>query len=110
MLVTLWTLHDHPLVTARLTVLLGASGVEAVMLVSSLLGVFALGIGLFLLIRPSILKRFEAEANRWIEPFPSRTKDKLRTDAGATRLIMRAPRIAALLLLAAGMGCLLACG
>ncbi|MEK7754489.1 MAG: hypothetical protein AAB654_21370 [Acidobacteriota bacterium] len=108
LLVALWTLHDHPPVTAWLTEMLGAWGVEAVMLVACASGLFALGIGVFLLIRPSILKKFEAEANRWIEPFPSRTQANARAETDVNRLIMRAPRVTGLLLLAAGLGCLLA--
>lgn len=34
--------------------------------------VFALVVGLFVLVRPSLLKGFEAAANRWIEPLPRR--------------------------------------
>ena len=107
-LVTLWNLRDYRLVTGLLPEFLGAGGVGAVILTSWALAVFALGIGLFLLIRPSALKEFETAANRWIEPFPSSTKDTVPTETGINRLILRAPRFTALLLLAAGLACLLA--
>jgi hypothetical protein len=107
-LATLWELRDHPLVGELLTEILGARGDEAVIVTSWALAVFALGIGVFLLIRPSALKRFETEANRWIEPFPSSHKDTVPTETGINRLILRAPRFTALLLFAAGMACLLA--
>ena len=107
-LVALWELHDHPLLTGVLPAMLGIWGVEAVILTIWALALFALGIGVFLLIRPSALKGFETAANRWIEPFPSPPKDRVPAETGINRLILRAPRFAGLLLLAAGLGCLLA--
>lgn len=109
LLVTLWELRDHPLVTGVLPGILGAWGIRAVILTSWALAVFALGIGVFLLIRPSALKGFETAANRWIESFPSAGKpggpagEKL-----VTPLVLRAPRLTALVLMAAGIACLLA--
>lgn len=109
LLVTLWELGDHPLVTGVSPRILGAWGVWAVVLTSRALAVFALGIGVFLLIRPSALKRFETAANNWIEPFPSGGKPGGSAGkAFITRLVLRAPRLTALLLLAAGIACLLA--
>jgi hypothetical protein len=107
-LVTLWELRDQPLVTGVLPEILGAWGAEAVIVASWALTVFALGIGVFLLIRPSALKGFETAANRWMEPFPSSTKATVPAESGINRLILRAPRFTGLLLLAAGLGCLLA--
>ncbi|HEV8443904.1 MAG TPA: hypothetical protein VGQ27_10520, partial [Steroidobacteraceae bacterium] len=98
LLVILWGLRDHPLVTDVLPGILGNWGAGAVILTSWALAVFALGIGMFLLIRPSALKGFETAANRWIESFPSAGKP-----GGArfiTRCVLRAPRLTALLLLA----------
>ncbi|MBI2752896.1 MAG: hypothetical protein HYX46_05210 [Betaproteobacteria bacterium] len=108
LLVTLWELRDHSLATGVLSGILGAWGVRAVILTSWALAVFALGIGVFLLIRPSALKGFETAANRWIEPFPSAGKLGGPAAEGIiTRLVLRAPRLTALLLLAAGIACLL---
>jgi hypothetical protein len=101
-LATLWGLHDHPLLTGVLSGILGAWGVRAVILTSWALAVFALCIGVFVLIRPSALKGFETAANRWIESSPADGNDFI------TRLVLRAPRLTGLLLLAAGLGCLLA--
>lgn len=107
-LVTLWGLRDKPLVMGMLPGILGSWGVGAVILTSWGLAVFALGIGVFLLFRPSALRGVEAAANRWIEPFPS--AGKRGGPAGEefiTPLVLRAPRLTALLLLAAGIACLL---
>ena len=76
LLVTLWALHDHRLMTDVLPGILGAWGFRAAFLTSWALAVFALGIGVCLLIRPSALKGFETAANRWIELFPPSPKDK----------------------------------
>ena len=109
LLVTLLELRDHPLVTGVLSGILGAWGAGAVILTSWALALFALGIGVFLLIRPSALKGFEAAANRWIEPFPSADKPgEPAGEAFITLLVLRAPRLTAALLLAAGSACLLA--
>jgi hypothetical protein len=107
-LVTLWELRDDPLVTGVLPGILGAWGVRALILASWASAVLALGIGVFLLVRPSALKSFETAANRWIEPFPSSNKATVPAERGLNRLILRAPRVTGLLLLAAGLGCLLA--
>lgn len=107
-LVMLWDLRDQPVVTGVLRGILGAWGVGAVILTSWGLAVFVLGIGVFLLFRPSALKGIETASNRWIESFPSAGKPG--GPAGEefiTRLVLRAPRLTALLLLAAGIGCLL---
>jgi len=107
-LAALWALDDHPLLTDVLPEILGAWGAEAVILTSWALAVFALGIGMFLLIRPSALKGFEAAANRWIEVLPSSTKDTVPAETDINRVILRAPRFAGILLLLIG-GWLLVC-
>jgi hypothetical protein len=107
-LATLWELHDYPLLTGVLPAMLGIWGVEAVILTSWAFAVFALCIGGFLLARPSALKGFETAANRWIESFPSSTKAAVPAETSINRLILRAPRFTGLLLLAAGLVCLLA--
>jgi hypothetical protein len=61
---------------------------------------------MFLLIRPSALKGFETAANRWIGSLPSAGKPG-RGEVHS-RCVLRAPRLTALLLLAAGIACLLA--
>ena len=108
-LVTLWQLRDQSLAAGVLPGTLGAWGVKALILTSWASAIFALGIGMILVIRPSALKALEAVANRWIALFPA------AGDPGApagedfiTRLVLRAPRLTALLLLAAGIACLLA--
>ena len=106
-LATLWNFHDHPLLTGVLRGILGAWGAGAVILTSWALALFALGIGIFLLIRPSALKGFETAANRWVELFPPSPKATVPAETGINRLILRAPRVSGLLLLAAGLACLL---
>ena len=106
--VTLWELRDHSLLTDALPRFIGTSGVRVAILASWTLALFALGIGVFLLVRPSALKGVEAVANYWIEPFPSTGK---RSNPAAenfiTLLVLRAPRLTALALMAAGLACLL---
>ena len=95
---TLWTLRDRFPVPGEYA--------GTVTLALCTLAAFALGIGVFLLIRPSALKRFEATANRWIEPLPSSGKgDASASYAVINRLVVRAPRFTGLLLLTAGLGC-----
>jgi len=106
--VALWALPGQPLVTGVLTGALGAWGAEAVIVTSWALALFALVIGVFLLIRPSALKGIETTANRWIEPFSSPRRAAVPLDTGINRLIMCAPRFTGLLFLVAGLGCLLA--
>ena len=107
-LVTLSEFSNHPWVTGLLQGILGIWGAWAVILTSWALAVFTLGIGVFLLIRPSALKRIETAANRWIKPFPSSTKTIVRAERSINGLILRAPRFTGLLLIAASLACLLA--
>jgi hypothetical protein len=107
-LAALWAWHDHLPLTGVLTGVLGAWGAKAVILITWALAVFTLGIGVFLLIRPSALKGFETAVNRWIEPFSLSTKATVPAETDINRLILRAPRFSGLLLLAAGLACLLA--
>jgi hypothetical protein len=84
---------------------LGVIGFDALILAGWAMGYFALTIGIYLLVRPSALRDFEAVANRWYEPFPAKAAT-LPDSVG--RLILRAPRLIGMLLLVAGLGCLLA--
>ena len=109
LLAALWQLRDHPLVTGVLPGILGTWGAGAVILTSWGLTVFALCIGAFLLVRPSALKGIEAAANRWIDLFPSaRDRGVSAGEKFVTRIVLRAPRLTALALIAAGFSCLLA--
>jgi hypothetical protein len=108
-LVTLWALNDHPLAMTVLAKILRPLDVEAVILTSWVLAVFALGIGLILLIRPSALKKLEAAANRWVEPFPPSNNGTVPAETGVNWVILRAPHFVGVFLFAAGLVCLLAC-
>ena len=107
-LMPLFWLYVHPLAKDTLTHTLGIWGARAVILSAWALVFFVLAVGLFLLIRPSALKGFEAASNRWIEPFPSGRNSAAIDATGISRLVLHAPRLAGLILLAAGLGCLLA--
>ena len=81
-------------------------GVRLAILFAWALGLMALIIGIFLLVRPSALKGVETLANRWVTPFPS----SMRTNSSPGKvnpLILRFPRRAGILLLLAGTACLL---
>jgi hypothetical protein len=107
-LVTLWALRDDPLVTGVLSGILGAWGARVVIITSWALAMFALGIGVFVLIRPSALKKMEAAANRWIEPFPSAGRPGAPAGYSViSRFVLRLPRLTGLLLLASGLGCIM---
>ncbi len=104
-LATLWGLGDQPLLTAQLADTLGRRWLRAVILSSWALAVFALGIGVFVLIRPSLLKGLETVANRWFEPFPPANQRVFPAEEELIgRAVLRAPRLVGLLLLAAGLG------
>ena len=81
---------------------LGQPGSYALVLAGWGLALLALIIGLFLLVRPSAMKAVETIANRWIEPFPHRAPASPNSLA---RFVLRTPRFAGLLLLAAGVAC-----
>jgi hypothetical protein len=107
-LATLWELRDYPLVTAMLSGILGAWGARVAILMTWASAVFALGIGVLVLIRPSALKKMEAAANRWIEPFASTGRLGIPAGYGViSRFVLRLPRLAGLLLLASGLACLM---
>ena len=108
MLTPLLGLYDHPEVILAMNRTLGFLGTYAVILASWMLSIFALVIGLLLLIRPSALKDFEMAANRWIELFPSTPISDKLANRGLNRLVLCAPRPIGLLLLISGLGCLLA--
>lgn len=87
---------------------LAAPGGHTLVLAGWGLAFFVLVIGLFLLLRPSAMKAFEAAANRWIEPFPFALSATAPRDKGINRLILRAPRRSGMLLLVAGITCVIA--
>jgi hypothetical protein len=97
----LWRLPGHAFMAAWAYGL----GARMAILFSLALVVFALLIGVFLIVRPSAIKAFEAASNRWIELFPP---GKPAVASPLPRLVLRTPRLAGLLLLAAGIACLLA--
>lgn len=105
-LVVLWELSDHPVVVRVLADALGAWGSRVLILTAWVIAVFALGIGLFVLIRPSAIKGLEAASNRWLEPFPSvsRPGDAIWVEF-IGRWVLRVPRLSGALLLVAGLGC-----
>lgn len=67
--------------------------------------VFALVVGLFVLVRPSLLKGVETVANRWIEPLPRRPRHPARRHP-SPRAQRRLRGLGAALLLA-GAACLM---
>jgi cell division protein FtsW (lipid II flippase) len=87
--------------TAETSVWRFAPGVQAAMIAAYALAVFALIVGIYVGIRPSALKRVEALANRWIEPFP-------RDVSGVAPLNVRRNFIRGMLLLLTGLACLVA--
>ena len=104
LLALLGKLHSHVFAASAWSSILG---VRLAMLSGWTLAILALIIGLYLVIRPSALKGIEAIANRWIEPFPANTRVGMPADKGINRLILRAPRRTGMLLLLAGIACLL---
>ena len=105
-LIPLLWLHSHSFAMAALTRTLGFLGAQAVLLSAWALVIFVLVVGLFLFIRPSALKGFESATNRWIEPFPSLGNTTVPAERAINRLVLCAPRLVGLLLLAAGIACL----
>lgn len=84
---------------------LGKLGGYALIAACWMLAFSALAIGLFLIIRPSAMKPFEAIANRWIEPFPPSASPEA---GGLAKAVFRAQRLVGVLLLVAGIECLMA--
>ena len=95
-----WYLASVPR-ALKLQRVLGRLGYDFIEAVAALLAVVLLVVGLCLILRPSVLKGLEAVMNRWVE-MPA----KGRSHAAISRAILRAPRVAGLLLLAAGVVCL----
>jgi hypothetical protein len=108
LLAALWLLHSHPAATELLEDNLGAWGAWALILTSWTLAALTLGAGVFLFRRPSALKGVETAANRWIEAMPMTTRITVSAERPVTRLLLGSPRVAGILLLLAGSGCLLA--
>jgi hypothetical protein len=74
--------------------------VDASLVILALAMVFALVIGAFLMVRPSLLKGFEAASNRWLSTRRgSRALDVMRY--GPDRLLARYPRSTGLVILLA---------
>jgi len=85
----------------------GQIGVVAMAFVAWTLALFALVIGVIVLIRPSALKQIETAANRWIDPFPwTEHQDVSNRYDIVGRFVQRFPRLAGALLFAAGLLCL----
>lgn len=102
-LLLLARLHSHGTATSAVPV------VRLIMPLAWATSIGILVIGFYLLIRPSELKPFEAIANRWIEIFPS-TKSAAVPPKGrdAKRPKPAARWVIGVLLVAAGVACLLA--
>jgi hypothetical protein len=104
----LWALQRQSALAGALFGSAGTWGGWAAILAAWALAAFALGIGVFALIRPSALKKIEAAANRWIEPIPSTGRPEAPAGYGViSRFVLRMPRLTGLLLLASGLGCIL---
>lgn len=83
-------------------------GVQLTLISVWVLLVFALVIGIYILVRPSALKGFESLANRWIEPFSTPAKESAaENDKPAGFLCCNFHR-AGMLSLLAGLCCLVA--
>jgi hypothetical protein len=78
---------------------LGRLGFRVTLGVAATVVLALIVVGVCLLIRPSVLKRFEAMANRWIEPRAS------ARHIAFSEAILRAPRLVGALLLAAAVVC-----
>lgn len=93
--------------TARRLVVFGSRSASAWLLQSLaalnvLFGVAALAIGVTVFFRPSALKRIEAAANRWFAV--DRSLKRLDVQVGeADRVFARRPRLAGLVIMAAGL-------
>ena len=104
----LWALERKPALAGALFESAGTWGGWAAILAAWALAAFALGIGVFVLIRPSALKKLEAAANRWIEPILSTGRPEAPAGYGViSRFVLRMPRLTGLLLLASGLGCIM---
>jgi hypothetical protein len=86
--------------TTALGAVVGAQGIRTLALLGITLGIGLLLFGICLLVRPSVLKGVEAAANRWIDPLPAHNPHMV-----VSRVVIRAPRLLGLLLLAAGLAC-----
>jgi hypothetical protein len=93
-------LSVHPR-ALKLQALLGRLGFTFIEVLTATLAVVLAVVGICLIMRPSVLKGIETIMNRWVEA-PAQGK----SHAAVLRAILRAPRIAGLLLVAAGLACL----
>lgn len=81
-------------------------GIRMAMMAAWALAILALIVGIYVFIRPSALKPFEAFANYWIEPFSTATIAVVTKPKGITSLTMLMPKRIGILLVVAGIGCL----
>lgn len=82
-------------------------GFQLTWLVAWVFAAFALFVGIFVFFRPSALKTFESLANRWIELFPVAVSGTVSLRQKFTAILLRAPKRAGMILLLAGLTCLL---
>jgi len=106
-LAVLWRFGAYPAVLKAFAGVLGAWGAFALVFTAWVSAVFALGIGIFLLVRPSALKGLETVANRWFDPL-SHAWQAGNSDGYdfIGRWVQRSPRVVGLLLFVAGLLCL----
>ena len=96
----LWALNTRQAAAIALAKALGPSGMRVLALSSVVLILLVLVTGIVLFVRPSALKGTEARANQWFDLGAPNSTDAVQ------RLVVRAPRVTGLLLLAAGAVCL----
>ena len=82
-------------------------GFQLTWLAAWVFAAFALFIGIFVFFRPSALKTFESLANRWVELSPDVVSGKVLLRQKFIGLLLHAPRRTGILLLLAGITCLL---
>lgn len=99
-LALLWYLGHQPKALRSLVAALGLNGARTLALVVATVAVCLVVVGTCLVVRPSVLKGVEAALNRWIDPMPVENPHMI-----VSRWVLRAPRLAGALLLAAGFLC-----
>jgi hypothetical protein len=102
LVVSLRELYSDPRLIHWMSERLGSAGARVAIVTVGALAVILLVFGVFLLVRPSALKGVESVANRWIAPPPFPREEFVN------RIVLRMPRLTALLLLASGTICLYA--
>jgi hypothetical protein len=104
-----WELEFHPWLMNRLSGILGAWGLHALVVTSWMSAISLIVIGAILLIRPSALKPVENAANRWIELFPrAAASSASHRQTSIIRMVEQSPRLVATVLLIGGLAALLA--